>query len=286
MTNQFFSVHIGDASLQFDSPNLVQQKKITMSQKASTYNILQQFSLLIQGPPGSGKTGLALQFPRPYVCDLDNNIGGTIRWMRSHNIEPDFEFDTPDILPDGITERPIKDRFKFMAECIKEQSINPIVDTIIVDGVTKLDMYIKGEIARQNPTIKGERRADGEMTLADWNTHLYLWQTFITKMQASSKMFILTCHEEFSDIAQLPGKILVNVQGKKVQQTLAGMFSDVWRTEIEKKVTNKGNEYIRQVRCMSSGTMDLKNSLALPDVFTMNWTTIKEALAKGNKPKA
>lgn len=251
---------------------------------AATYNILQQFSLLIQGPPGSGKTGLALQFPGVYVADLDNNISGTIRWMRSQGIEPNFTFDSPDVMEDSISERPIKDRYQFMAKCIREQSMNPLVHTIVVDGVTKLDMYIKGEIARQNPMIAGSVRKDGEMTLADWNTHLYLWQTFVTKMQASSKMFILTCHEEFSDISQLPGAILVNVQGKKVQQTLAGMFSDVWRTEVDKEITAKGTVYKRRVRCMASGTMQLKNSLGLPDVFEMDWTRISQALEKGAKP--
>lgn len=254
-----------------------------MAQQASTYNILQQFSLLIQGPPGSGKTTIGLQFPGVYVCDLDNNIAGTIRWMRTQGVEPNFTFDTPDVNEDG-TERPVKERYKFMSACIKEQSQNPLVHTIMVDGVTKLDMYIKGEIARQQPTIKGEPRKDGEMTLADWNTHLYLWQTFVTRMQASSKMFILTCHEEFSDIAELAGKILVNVQGKKVQQTLAGMFSDVWRAEIEKKITSSKTEYVRKVRCMAGGQLDLKNSLGLPDVFEMDFTRIKTALDKGIKP--
>lgn len=248
--------------------------KTNMPQKASEANLLKQFSLLIQGPPGSGKTTLALQFPRAYICDLDNNIAGTIRYMRRNNIPIEFEYDTPDIMPDGLTLRPVKDRYNFMSTCIKEVSSRDDIDTIIIDGVSKLDLYIKGEIARQ----KG--RAEGEMTLPDWNDHGYIWQSFVTKLQASPKMFILLSHEEIDE----SGRVLVNMQGKKIQSSLAGMFSDVWRTEVEIVTTPSGKGHEFKVRCMPTGTLSLKNSLGLPNIFKMDWKTVKAALEKGLTP--
>jgi len=253
-------------------------------QQSDNYKPNQSFSLLIQGPPGCGKTTLALKFPRPYVCDLDNNMSGTIRASRVKGQPIDCGYDVPDLIMDDkgtITgERPLKDRYKFMCDCLKAAAADPTIETIIVDGVSKLNAYIIAEIGRQNPTVGNRARAEGEMTLQDWGAHLYLWQNFITKMQATSKMFVLTAHEETSDRADLSG-ILVSVQGKKVQATLAGMFSDVWRCEVKDTLGAKGREYQWLVRTMQTSSLQLKNSLNLPDSFVMDWNTINTALQKG-----
>lgn len=253
--------------------------------KSAQYRPNQSFSLLIQGPPGCGKTTLALKFPRPYICDLDNNMSGTIRKSRIEGKPLDVCYDVPDLIIDEKTgnitgERPLKDRYKFMAECLKAAAADPNIDTIVVDGVSKLNAYIIAEIGKQNPTVGNRARGEGEMTLQDWGAHLYLWQNFVTKMQATSKMFVLTAHEETSDRTDLSG-ILVSVQGKKVQATLAGMFSDVWRCEVTDKLGPKGREYEWKVRTMQTSSLQLKNSLGLPDSFVMDWNTINNALQKG-----
>lgn len=244
-------------------------------QDSDSYDLNNTFSLLIQGAPGTGKTSLALQFPNVYVADLDNNLSGAVRRLRKQGDATKFKFDTPDRMPDpknpgNIIERPLRERYTFLSKCLGEAAADPWVKTILVDGCSKLNTYICAEIGRQ------QGRKDGEMQLQDWNTHLYMWQNFVTRLQATSKMIVFTAHEEISDVPGLPNAMLINIQGKKIQQSLAGMFSDVWRTEIEDKLARDGREYNWWVRAMPTTSLALKNSLGLPDRFKMNWEEISK----------
>lgn len=243
---------------------------------STSYDLQNTFSALVQGAPGTGKTTLALQFPNPYVADLDNNLAGAVRRMRKAGGEiPQFKFDTIDRMKDkdgNIVERPLRDRLTHLNKCLAVAAADSWVRTIIVDGCTKLNAYICADIGRQ------QGRKDGEMQLQDWNAHSYMWQNFVTKLQATSKIIVFTAHEEISDVPGLPGAMLLNIQGKKIQQSLAGMFSDVWRTEIKEKITGSGRTYEWIVRAMPTATLQLKNSLGLPSEFTMNWEQISKAL--------
>lgn len=247
-------------------------------QTADKYDTNKAFSLLIQGPPGSGKTTLALQFPRPYIADCDNNLSGAVRRMRAAGKVPDFKFDTIDVLPNG-TAVPLPDRYSRLATCLKEAATDPSIETLIIDGVSKLDSYILAEVGRQNPIVDKRQRKEGEMTQADWGQHLYVWRNFVSRIQNIPKMVIFTAHEEASDRPDLQG-ILISIQGKKIQAQLAGMFSDVWRCEIKDTLSSSGRSYEWLVRTMQTSSLQLKNSLGLPDTFKMDWTTIKNALAK------
>lgn len=254
-------------------------------QSASNYRANQSFSLLIQGPPKSRKTSLALHFPNPYVLDADNNMGGTIRWMRRNNLPVDkIRYDVPDIIVDDkgnfVSERPYGDRYQFTAECLKAAAADPTIDTVIVDGLSKINAYIIGDIGRQKPNIgekSPKKRREGQMSLEDWTDHLFMVQNFITKLQAIPKMFILTCHEEVSDRPDLPG-VLVSISGKKAQAQIAGMFSDIWRTYIDDKITSTGTQHQWMLQLASSGNFQLANSLGLPDKMAFDWPTISKAL--------
>ena len=137
-----------------------------------------------------------------------------------------------------------------------------------------MSAYIMAYIQRQ------QSRKEGEMQLQDWGSYDYMWRNFVTKLQACNKMFILICHEEFSDIPQLAGHILVSMPGKKIQQSLAGMFSDVWRCEVEDKLEASKRVYHWNVRAMAKTGLSLGNSLGLPDLFKADWATINAALNK------
>lgn len=238
---------------------------------ASSHKPLSQFSLLLQGPPKSRKTAFALQFPRPYILDCDNNVEGTMRWRKKNGLPNDFFYDIPDVLDNG-QERTIIERYGFCADRLKEAAMSKDIDTIIVDGVTKFNTYIIAEIGR----IQG--RKPGEMQLQDWNAHLYIWQNFITKMQACPKMFILIAHEQASDRTDLPGT-LINIPGKQIQSSIAGMFSDVWRSEITDKLDSSGKRiYEWKIRAVGKTGLSLGNSLGLPDEFVADWKTVSAAL--------
>lgn len=257
-------------------------------QSSNDYNLLNALSVLIQGPPGTGKTSLALQFPDPYVADLDNNLSGVIRRLRVAGDKREFFYDTIDRMPDPknekiMIERPLKERYGHLGKCLSAAAVatkedgSPKFRTLIVDGCSKLNAYIIAEIGRQNPNVGDRARKEGEMTLQDWGSHLYMWQNFVTRLQTTSQIIVFTAHEEASDRPDLQG-MLISIQGKKAQAQLGGMFSDVWRTEIKDTLKSGGREYEWLVRTMGTSTLQLKNSLGLPDTFKMDWKTIQAKL--------
>src|SRR5690606_32250560 len=67
---------------------------------SSLYEPTLSFGLLLQGPPKTGKTTLALSFPRPYIADCDNNLIGAVRLMRERGLPP-FFFDTINVADDS-----------------------------------------------------------------------------------------------------------------------------------------------------------------------------------------
>lgn len=248
----------------------------------------QSFSLLLQGKPKSGKTTLACQFPGPKVYDLDNNMGGTIRWLKRMKLPYEhIRYFVPDMmLKDGMwQERPYQERYRALADEVKKDSADATIRTMIFDGLTKLDAYIIGEIGRQKPNI-GEKnpkpRREGQMSLEDWNDHLFLVQNFITKVQASSRMTIFTAHEEISDREDMPG-ILVSIRGKKAQSSVPGMFTDVWRCEASQKIVVGSADQKTEwsVRTAATNNCALGCTLGLPSSFKVDWPTIKTAIEEG-----
>lgn len=248
----------------------------------------QSFSLLLQGKPKSGKTTLACQFPGPKVYDLDNNMGGTIRWLKRNNLPWEhIKYFVPDMMQrDGIwVERPYQERYTALVNEVKKDSTDPAIKTMIFDGLTKLDAYIIGDIGRQKPKI-GEKnpkdRREGQMSLEDWNDHLYMVQNFITKVQASSRMTIFTAHEEVSDRDDLQG-VIVSIRGKKAQAMVPGMFTDVWRCETAQKlVVGQADQKTEwSVRTTATGNYALGCTLGLPSSFKADWPTIKKAIEDG-----
>lgn len=265
----------------------------SQTQRALDIELTDGWSVLLQGKPKSGKTTLALQFPKPWIADADNNMSGTIRYMlrnKMHDVLADIKIFTPDRLKNDAglwEERPYGQRLLALNAELKAM-MKTDRQTFIIDGITKLNTYIIGDIGRQKPRINEKdsglrNRREGEMSLADWNDHQFIWQNFITKLQATGRTVIFTAHEEQSDREDLPGT-LISVQGKKVQATLAGMFTDVWRCEVNTKpLSSGGKEQTFTVRTQGDNIYSLGCSLGLPPVFTGGWKEIKAALDQGYK---
>ena len=119
--------------------------------KSKDYDPGLRTAILIVGDPGTRKTSLCLQFPKPYIFDADNNLAGPARAY------PDtaFSFDNGHVVSEDWVEKqlgvdykegdPIKaeHRYLWMAKCLNEASSSDEIETIVVDSLTSVSEYVK-----------------------------------------------------------------------------------------------------------------------------------------------
>lgn len=242
-------------------------------QPASSYTPETNFALLLIGSPKSGKTCFCLNFPKPYILDCDNNLAGALRYHNHAKNPIEFWYDDPNI-PEQ------KDRWGVAVKAIGDAIKAPEPQTIVVDGLTLLGQYLEQHILAcpntgkmQDLIIGGEK----VMMMELWAPFRNKMMKFVLACRAAKKLFIMTCHEhnEVDKQGAVIGyKPLIS---GSLRQNLAGLFTDVWRTET--KNTPTGAEY--SVRFHPKTMMQIGNSLNIKDpaMITTNKTR-KEVWSK------
>lgn len=241
-------------------------------QDASQEDLSETGTYLFQGPPGSGKTTLALQFPKPYLLSLDGNWRGPARWLRKNGYPADFKFDVPLNVKVGdkvLMESEEKKHYGLITKAVDLAVKEPQVETVIIDNWTNLAAAILAEVRRQN------NRTRENFRIQDWGDFIYICTNFVNWCKQQGKTTIFIAHEkpEKDDVDGII-KYFLQIPSQFSNQ-IGGMMSDVWRCEVEEKLGE--HEFV--VRTMPNTRLQLKNSLGLPPKFTMKWSEVAKALA-------
>lgn len=224
---------------------------------ATDYNPLTEFALLLIGPPKNGKTVFALNFPKPWILDCDNNLAGALRYHNHAKNPIQFWFDDPNSVEP-------KERWKFSVKAIGEAIASPEPETIFIDGLTLLGQYLETHIlACPNTGKMQDLIIGGEKVMM-----MELWAPFRNKLmqlmlacRAGKKFFIMSCHEAIEQDkagAIIGYKPLVS---GSMRQNIAGLFTDVWRMETSS--TPQGAKYT--VRFQPKNLMQIGNSLNIKE---------------------
>lgn len=252
-------------------------------------------ALLILGPPGTGKTTLCTQLPRPIINNIDDTTAGPIRFVRANKLKQDadiinpFKDDKGDLLPRA-------ERFRALGRAINAQMKNPEFDTIVVDSLTSLvdaalDECRRVHVSKANPN--GLRIADGEKNYAGEQVQIQDWETFkaiikhlVTTMKASGKLIVFTGHikvdkDELSGVTQqfiaLPGQLAT---------IIAGYFDDCWYlTKSEVRGADGKLQTAIKIRTvpdplLRQDQLGLKGSLGFGNVFDLDFVKIQNLLKK------
>ena len=227
--------------------------------KGTTYKRAEAFALLLIGEPKSGKTTAALNFPRPFVLDLDNNLSGALR----HHGE-DFDMDT--LYFENL--EGVKPEKKWSAACkvIEEACNSPEIDTIVIDGISILAELLQTHILAntQRDSSQSDLVIAGEkcMQMNHWTPFKNLMSRLMMACKASGKKVVALCHEE---TLMSPSGAVIGyrpmIQGA-LKHNLAGYFTDVWRCETS--IRAKVSTY--KLRFAAKSMMQIGNSLGIKDV--------------------
>lgn len=232
--------------------------------------------LLLQGPPGSGKTTLACQFPRAWVFDCDLNLRGPLQWLRENKRDLPLGYNTIDRDESGNAV-PENMRWQRLWTCLSEVGKRAGTDdirTLVFDSMSKIAEYNKAHVLRTNPT------KSGNMEMPSWGFFYSNWIALVGAVTAAKVHCVFIAHDKI-DKDELDGstKIMLNVQGQ-FQAQAGALFTDVWHAEVR----NAGGmppKYVWEIRTIQDYKHHgLKNSFGLPPVFEFNWPLI-EAKLKG-----
>lgn len=227
---------------------------------SSAYRPEQSFSLLLQGPPKTGKTCLAIQFPVPYFLEADRNL----RSAQAAFPDKTFFFDYPDVDAEG-RELPDERRWERMVFLVKAACADPTIRTIVLDSMTPIGRYLEDYVVSQGGTGKDLKVGGVKvMDLSLWRPYKILMAKLIEMIKATKKLVIVIVHDSDTE-DKTDGRIKHRpLVGGQMKDTIYSLFTDVWRTDVELIGTDV--KYIVQAapisRCES-----LMSTLGLPPKF-------------------
>ena len=228
-------------------------------------------ALLLIGPPGGGKTALALQFPGVYIADCDMNLDGPKRYLKSKGKESEFFYNSITIDDNGVEVDPEK-RWNRLIQCCFTAVKDPQVKTVVIDSLTMVNEHL---IRHTMNTQKVS-----EMRIQDWRPFRSDLMKLISAVRLTKKDSIFVAHAEIHyDKQGAIDRFGVSVSSR-LADIIAYLFTDCWRCEVKPGPANKPKAVLRT---QPEGRWEfLKNSLGLPpDIDDVNYEKLKPFLNLG-----
>lgn len=188
-------------------------------------------TMLFIGPAGSGKTTFMARFGRVYIIDIDKNLNGPTKVLRSEQRDlSKIEYANVDRDDNGVAVPPLQ-QFQRFDRLLSAAAQRTDIDLIGITSATTLAPVVANEVRRQL-----NKPVDYTFEIRDWGKYLALWQHILTTCRTLTTPVALDGHWE-GNKDDVSGAITYSlaIPGKAAHQ-LPALFSDVLRFDVESAV--------------------------------------------------
>lgn len=215
--------------------------------------------VLLIGPPQTGKTTLAMQFPNPWFGNTDKKLLYAVKKFPGKKFFYDY------------IEGPVEGQWNQLTEAVKAAAASPEVETIVIDHLTDVQRMLQDHILALSPSrtsVCGVK----VMELQQWGVFATLMSRFLLFLKSTGKYVVLIAHETV-DRDEMNGQFLFlpNISGQ-LRGSLAAYFSNVWRTEAIQ--VQGGTKYVVHTRPTPRSAY-LGNTFNLPNPYEFEWEDFK-----------
>lgn len=247
---------------------------------ATDYNTEQSFGLLLVGPPKSGKTCLAMQFPSPWFLDADHNLASGKTMFPGK----EFYWDDPEVDEQGqaIPKEARWDRaVALIKDAIRAVAAGSGPRVLVIDSLSKVATYLEDHLVTKAGTgkdliIAGQRC----MTQSHWYPFKMLMQRLVILTRSAGVPVIWIAHEKLERDEALGMFVYRPLISGQLADSIGALFTDVWRTETQSVPISEqyptGVKYV--VRAVPSAQMALGNSRGLPATFEFTYEKFEKYL--------